>query len=293
MPRKPKRSTSNRINNLAVVSDLHAGCGLGLLPDTGVDLDDGGHFSPSRLQLKVWGMWKEFWGEAVPAFTHGEPYAVVCNGDAIDGVHHQATHQVTHNLTYQGRIAAACLAPVVEQCDGRFFLVRGTEAHVGRSGQEEERLAKELGAIPNQDGQYARNDLWIEVGGGLVHLMHHIGTTGSQAYEATSPHKHLVEIYAECGRWNQRPPDIVVRSHRHRYIETAMPAARGKARIVVTPAWQTKTPFVWRLPGAAITQPHIGGIVIRWVEESQTLFVREKYWTIERSATVTEVPSRG
>lgn len=281
MPKRKPRT----ITNLVVVSDIHAGCQLGLCPPT-VTLDEGGEYHQSPLQRKLWSMWEEFWGEHVPAFTHGEPFAVCFNGDAIDGVHHNSTTQITHNLKDQCGIAVEILKPVVEACEGRYYHVRGTEAHVGKSASTEEGLAKALKAVPDAH-QHARNDLWINVGGGLVHLLHHIGSTGSLAYETTAVMKELTESYVEAARWGRRPPDMIVRSHRHRYVELAIPSSRGKARAVVTPAWQGKTPFCWKIPGARLATPMFGGIVIRWVEDSQTLFVREKVWTVEPSSVVT------
>lgn len=281
MARKHRRGT---INNVVYVSDTHCGCGLALCPKDGVELDDGGRYMPSNLQLKIWSFWEQFWGEWVPAATRGEPFAVVHNGDAIDGTHHQSTTQITQNLTIQGRIAEQVLRPIVEACEGRYYHIRGTEAHVGKSAREEEALAERLGAIPNAEGQYARYDLWKAVGadGDLVHSLHHVGTTGSNAYEATAVHKELVETYTEAARWGGRPPLIVVRSHRHRHIETSIPTAHGKARAVVTPAWQGKTPFVWKIPGARLALPQFGGVLVRWSED-RVLFTKECVWSIGRS----------
>src|SRR5262249_17336948 len=132
------------INNLVVVSDTHTGCKLALVHKDGAELDDGGEYHPSKLQLKLWDYWEEFWGEFVPSVVRDEPFPVVHNGDAIDGVHHQAVHQWTHNLEDQSKHAEKILAPVVDLCEGRYFHIRGTEAHVGKSGQEEERLARKL-----------------------------------------------------------------------------------------------------------------------------------------------------
>jgi hypothetical protein len=270
------------INNLVVVADIHCGCAVGLLHPDGVSLDDGGTYKPSDFQLKLWSYWEEFWGEHVPKMTRGEPYAVCSLGDCVDGVHHQATTQITHNLTTQGAIAQKILEPVVQLCEGRFYSVRGTEAHVGKSGQEEERLARDLKAIPNEIGQHARYDLWKSVGPGLVHLLHHIGSTGSQAYEATAVHKELVESYIEACRWNERPPDVIVRAHRHRSIKTSIPTANGEAIAVVTPGWQGKTPFAWKIPGGRLSQPQFGGLVVRWSEQHQELFVRSKVYSLKR-----------
>jgi hypothetical protein len=284
----PKRTTSKRkpINNAVFISDTHCGCGLAICPPEGVELDDGGTYMPSKLQRQIYAYWEEFWGEHVPEVTHGEPYIVIHNGDAIDGVHHSSTTQITHNLTTQARIVVDLMKPIIAnpRCV-EYIHIRGTEAHVGKSAEQEEAVAKELGAKPNAEGQYARYDLWLEVGTGLVHSLHHIGTTGSQAYESTAIHKELVESFTEAGRWGRRPPDIIVRSHRHRAIETNIPTHNGKARAVVTACWQGKTPFVWKIPGGRISTPQFGGLVVRYAPDSGVLFVREKVWSIAPSKT--------
>jgi hypothetical protein len=284
----PKRSTSRRkpINNIVVVSDTHCGCGLAICPPEGVKLDDGGAYMPSKLQKQIYAMWEEFWEVHVPEATHGEPYVVVHNGDAIDGVHHNSTTQITHNLTIQGRMAVDLMKPVVSNLKCiEYYHIRGTEAHVGKSAEQEEKVAQELGAKPNAEGQFARYELWIQCGGHLCHTLHHIGTTGSQAYESTAIHKELVESFTEAGRWGHRPPDLIVRSHRHRAIETNIPTINGKARATVTPCWQGKTPFVWKIPGGRLSTPQFGGLVIRNDPKSNVLFLRERVWSIDRSPT--------
>lgn len=269
-----------KVNNLVVISDTHCGCRLGLCPPEAA-LDDGGTYQHSKLQAKVWNMWEEFWGEFVPHATSKEPYAVIHNGDAIDGVHHNSTTQISHNIEDQIEIAYNILKPVVEKCEGRYYHIRGTEAHVGKSAVHEEALAKRLKAIKNEEGQHSRYELWKYCGPALVHLLHHIGTTGSQAYEATAVHKELVESYVEAARWGRKPPDMIVRSHRHRYFrdEIATGTKIGHAEAVVTPAWQGKTPFTWKIPGARLSLPQFGGIVIRYHDDE--LYIRRKVWTID------------
>lgn len=261
------------IRNLVVVSDTHCGCRLGLMPPRPVKLDGGGTYSPSTFQRKMFAYWREFWDSWVPKATHGEPYDLVHNGDAIDGSHHNSTTQISHNIEDQIRMAEALLLPVVAACKklgGAYYHIRGTEAHVGQSGEFEERLARNLGAKPNAEGQYARFDLWKRVGGAkgpLVHLLHHIGSTSSAAHESSAVNAELAASYVEAARWNREPPDYVVRSHRHRSIGVELNGAKGYAAAIVTPAWQGKTPFAWKIPGARISEPQIGGIVIRRGDE--------------------------
>jgi len=256
------------VNNLVVISDTHCGCQAGLCPPGGARLDQGGRYMPNRLQQKVWSWWEEFWQKWVPVACHDEPFAVVVNGDLMDGRHHRSTHQVSQNLADQEAIAYEIFKPIVDCCEGRFYVVRGTEAHTGASAENEEKLARRLGAQPDADGQCARPELRARIGGsGRAHLTHHIGTTGSSHYETTAVLKELVESYVEAGRWGRDPYDAVVRSHRHRCCMTTIPSANTNAYSVVTPGWQLKTPFTYKIPGGRMTQPQFGGILLRQGDE--------------------------
>lgn len=284
---RPSSTPTNRevANSLIVFSDTHCGCRLGLHPYQPTRLDDGGFYYPSEFQQKVWSLWEEFWNDWVPLVTRGEPYDIVHNGDAIDGVHHGSTTQVSHNIHDQLRIAEECIAPQVERCKrlgGTYYHIRGTQAHVGQSGVYEEQLARALGAKPNELGQHARYDLWKRVGNCLVHLLHHVGTTSSAAHEASAVNAELTAEYVEAARWNREPPDFIVRSHRHRSIAVDMNSAKGYAAAIVTPAWQGKTPFVWRVPGARTSEPQFGGLIVRQGDEEY--YYRRKVWTMDRTA---------
>lgn len=284
MPKKPVRT-------LVIVSDTHCGCRLGICGPDHIRVDGGGHYVPSTFQKKLWLLWREFWDEWVPEVTRGEAYDVVHNGDAIDGSHHNSTTQISHNIEDQLRIAERVIAPEAERCralGGTYYHIRGTEAHVGQSGEYEERLARTLGAKPNDEQQYARFDLWKRVGvstkkvrAPLVHLLHHIGTTSSAAHESSAVNAELTASYVEAARWNREPPDFVVRSHRHRSIAVDLNSAKGYAAAVVTPAWQGKTPYVFKIPGARISEPQVGGIAIRQGEEE--FYYRRKVWSFDRS----------
>lgn len=275
------------VKTLIVVSDTHSGCRLALCPPDPQPLDGGGFYIPSDFQKKMWNLWRKFWDEWVPEVSRNEPYDIVHNGDCIDGVHHGSTTQISHNIEDQLRIAEAVLMPEVAKCiggGGTYYHVRGTEAHVGQSGVYEEQLAKRLGAKPNTDGQYARFDLWKRVGGEggpLVHLLHHIGTTGSAAHEASAVNAEMTAEYVEAARWGHEPPDFIVRSHRHRSIAVDLNSVKGNAAAIVTPAWQGRTPFAYKIPGARLAEPQFGGIAVRRGDVEG--YYRRCVWSFGRS----------
>jgi hypothetical protein len=269
-------------NNIVVVSDIHAGCKLAVCPPDGVQLDDGGKYMPSPLQQKLYAYWREFWDEFVPDATRGEEYTIVINGDMVEGAHHRATTPISNNPGDQIRIALSLMSPVVERAKRGLYVIRGTETHVGISATTEEGIAAALDAIPNDQGQRARWDLYKRFGDDrLAHFLHHVGSTSSMAYESTAPHKELTEMFIESARWDQRIPDVIARGHRHRHYEEAIATSRGRSHIIVTPCWQGKTPFAWKIPGARISMPQFGGAVIRSAHGET--FVRSYVKTVERS----------
>lgn len=283
-----KRQRANgHVRNLIVVSDTHCGCRLAICPPDPIPLDDGGTYHASAFQQKLWLLWREFFDVWVPDVTRGEPYDLLHNGDCIDGSHHGSTTQVSQNIEDQLRIAEALLKPEVAKCKasgGTYYHIRGTQAHVGQSAVWEEQLAMRLGAKPNKLGQYARYDLWKRVGGKggpLVHALHHIGSTSSAAHESSAVNAELAASYVEAARWKREPPTYVVRSHRHRSIAVDLDCANGYAAAIVTPAWQGKTPFVWRIPGGRLSEPQVGGVLIRRGDEEH--YYRRRVWSFDRS----------
>lgn len=278
------KGKDSKVCNVVVVADLHAGCRLGLCPPAPRNLDDGGKYVPSKYQNQMWRLWEEFWAVHVPEFCHNEPFAVVVNGDALEGVHHHAVTQISQNLADQFAIAHDILKPVVDLCEGRYYHIRGTEAHVGPSASDEERLAQSLHAVKDEDGRSARWEIYFKIKKSLIHVSHHIGIAGSMAYETSALSRELAEAYLESGRWGNEPPDVIIRSHRHRNSEVRIQTKRGFCTVATTAAWQLKTPYTFRVAGARQALPQIGGTVIR-IGDHDT-YTRHKVWTIGRPKEV-------
>lgn len=255
------------IRNMIVISDTHCGDQLGLCVPK-IKLAHGGQYRASRFQRAVYDTWKnEFWGSWVKQVTRGEPFAVTFNGDMVEGTHHRASHPISQNKSDQSNLAYEILAPVVDLCDGRFYYISGTEAHSGEAGQDEEKLAERLGAIPDESGRRSRYEMYINVGKAHCHFSHHIGVSGSMAYSHTGLSKEYTEFCADSARWGKTVPDIIVRSHRHVHDEVRVPTHRGYGIVVVTSGWQLRTPFSYRTINGRVRTPTIGGTLIRSGDE--------------------------
>lgn len=270
------------VDQCICISDLHFGCRVALCPPSGFPLGDGNLYHPGATQLAIWRAWREFWDEWVPRVTRGEPYAVVINGDLVDGVHHGSVSQFTHDISEQRELAEMVLVPELAGA-AAVYVTDGTEAHAGKSSQDDRTIAKAIGAVPNETGRHSRGDLWLALAGGrcLVHFAHHIGTTSRLSYETTAVMAEMDAFLSESARWGDQAPDVIVRSHRHRHIRAIIDGHRGDIIGCVTPGWQGKTPFVYRIPGGRVTLPQIGGILIRAGDEEN--YVRAFTRTLPRS----------
>lgn len=248
---------------IAIVSDLHVGSSIGLCSSK-LDLDDGGVYQPSKNQAELYRGWCKF-TQHVDGLQADKKVLVV-NGDLVDGDHHGTVSIVTNNIEVQEAAAIDLLKPAAKGYDA-VYVVRGTEAHTQPGAQSDERIARGIGAVQDATtGQFSRWQLWLDVDGIVFNVAHHIGTTSSAAYESSAVMREMVAALVEAGQWEQRLPDVVIRSHRHRYIKLAIPSARGEIQAAVTPGWQLRTPFVEKLD--RMRMPHIGGLVCT-VEEGK------------------------
>lgn len=276
------------LTNLVVASDLHCGSLVGLHPHKKTRLLDGGWYEPSPAQRQVAKLWDFFWQEWIPLVTKNEPFGVVINGDALDGQPHGSKQQVSINTADQIGIAMTMLEPIRDRCKGRLWATCGTEAHVGKSAENEELLFRSLGAVPDENGRYTRWMLKKTVGNAFVKFYHHVGGSTRPAYETSAPHARMIGEGEQAGRRRKAPPGALIFSHRHSFVMTTKYGAGGPMYSVVTPGWQGMTAFAYRI-GAP--PPDIGGILIRAVKTPKQmtesgediLRILPRVWPMEES----------
>lgn len=265
---------------MTIVSDLHVGSSVGLCPEGGFALDDGGWYKPSAAQEALSKAWGSFFEDAKKISARKR--VLVVNGDCIDGFHHNTVAVATNNIEVQERAAVELIKPILSGYK-QLYYVRGTEAHVGQGGQSEERVAKSLGAEVHPDtGNHSAFQWWLEADGYLVNIAHHISTTSSAAYESSAVMREMTAALVEAGQWRQKLPDILVRSHRHRFIEVSIPSEQGRIVALVTPGWQLKTPFVERIDRMRL--PHIGGVHL--IIKDGLCHVKEKIFGFQNTPIV-------
>ena len=238
---------------VAIVSDTHIGSTVGLCPPS-VNLDDGGTYSASPGQAWLWRSWKDF-SARVKTIAGGAEITTIFNGDLVEADSKKRSHQtITRNKADLTRIATETIAPLVD-ISTRAFFIRGTEAHVGKSAQYEEEIAADCSiAVKSSETVTSWWSLYADIGGVCFDISHH-GRIGSLPWNRAAPLGQMAirTLLAYAGR---RVPNVLVRSHNHRYASTH---DNYPVTVISTPAWQLATEYTHRL---GIPEPaDIGGII--------------------------------
>lgn len=261
-----------RITRIVVLSDLHVGSTVGLWP--GKHRVEGG----GSYETNVYQRWlHECWQTAVEQIAQIRPKPiVVLNGDEIQGVNMRDGQLVTNKIDIQVDAALNLLEPV-RRAAKKLYVIRGTEWHVGKAAEYVEHLAQLLKAEkdPASD-QWSWWELYLDIGGPVIHFAHHVGVSSVPWYEATVPLRDTLMLLAELWRFfGQAGPNVraVVRSHRHRCIHIDVPPG---IHVVVTPAWQLKTAFLYKKSSSML--PQIGYVILEW--DGFDLLVRKRIFPL-------------
>jgi hypothetical protein len=268
---------NNKTLVLGVFSDIHAGSTIGLCHPNGVSLDDGGSYIPSPEQCWLWECWVNGWKhvnniiERERRFSDNDvDFGIISNGDATDGNHHKTVQILSGAEGAHIKCAAECIREPLNLNPKWVWIIRGTEAHVGKSGGLEEGLAVALdreGApiqrMPNR-GPWSWWDLRLEAHGRLLDFTHH-GRMGQRAHTKGSYHQLFAfDVWAERAKRGERAPDIAVRSHMHQYRDSGPPHPLERTtRVIQTPAFQLATAFVKRVSAESLADIGLVAIVIR------------------------------
>jgi len=265
---------------IAICGDLHCGSTVGLCPPEGMELDDGGLYEPSPAQRWLWDCWEQSWAIA-KSYARGKHLSLILNGDLIDGDHHR-TAQIASPLTgiHLGCAMESLRVPLALKPKA-IHVLRGTPSHSGRSGSSEEAVAHALRDMswpiikdPETDkfSSYRRR---LDIGDVRLDLSHH-GRMGQRAHTRGSYSRlygfdiwaeQMLETYTAMRHSDdplkifneRRPPDIAVRSHNHKYMDTGFDH-RGITRVISAPAFQLATEWIHRI--AAESLADIGIILL-------------------------------
>lgn len=242
---------------LVCIADTHFGCRFAPCPDR-VPLTDDSAYLPSPWQRQLNDWWMHWWDAYVPSVVCDKPFWLLHCGDIIEGRHHRNTVAISLNLDVQAEVALAMLEPVVrrKQCRG-LYVIRGTEAHDGPAHETCNMVAKQLGAIRANNGEWVWSEVDMLLGPHVIHAMHHSGISVSPVTEGGVLLRNLLQQNFERMRWGNPPITAIVRGHAH-YAQHREFA--GGLHAVSLPAWQLKTHHASKVvPDKA---PQVGGAIL-------------------------------
>jgi len=232
-------------------------------------LDGGDEYQPSKIQRALWDSWLDFWETMakLAKAKRAKSANIVFGGDMVDKNVHKAGATWTRNPK-DLKEAASQVAEVPFRAFKKHapkiatfvFVVRGTEAHVGRDAHIEEWLAEDIGAVRSTEGTNTASwwVLDIENSGGLwLNFQHHPeaaslreNTVGNAARTCAN------EIFLSYTRYGEKPPDIAIRHHLHRFQDSGR---NLPVHCLFNWGWQHKTTYVQRRGGGTKITP-VGGL---------------------------------
>lgn len=249
------RKKASTIRLAAVVADIHCGSTLAILPP-GFKTLEGNEVKQTPIQQWLWECWTDATEQWLPEVVGSDPFALVVDGDATEGVHHGTKQIISNELLDHRDAAFQTLKPLVDRAAKTFF-VEGTECHTANM---EHTLARSLKAEPDPDtGKPAWERLDLTIAGTRCIFQHHIGTAIRPYLEATQLGIQLaVEQLEAVKNGETRMPKLMCCAHRHRYGEFR--DASGYS--VVVPPWQMLTRHGRKVVPSARTRP--GLVIFDW-----------------------------
>lgn len=260
---------------IVVDSDQHCGSTLGLCPPGGVQLPDENWFKPGKALTHLWGEHQNFVDDAAELIKrwrkNGATAHYINLGDLTDGDHHR-THQIASRD--QGTHIAAARGVLL---DGFLRLgfdtlqfVMGTPAHVGQAGGLEKSIARNIedAGYPVVRCPWNEQTIWPEltadIGAYRFDFKHH-GRAGQREHTRKSYQAiYAYDIHGSYQNDGRRPPDVAVRAHRHKIMDSG-PDHRGVTRVINTGCWQYSSE--WVKSRAIESRPDFGGWIFVVTDE--------------------------
>jgi len=235
---------------LLVVSDLHCGSEVGLMPPeseirTGNRIGFGGNVHQEWL----WHCWTDLQSQFA-RIRGKDRYALLLNGDLTEGVHHKSIEALTQSVEDHANMAIAAVGGLAGKAE-KSFVTLGTEVHTGLI---ENYIAKAIGSA----GGRARGKWLFRMAGCLVDATHHIGTTSRAYLEAGALSIAMGNARLNSMRCGQEPARVYLRGHRH----TGGWFSDGQGMMGVTGGWQFLTRYGRKVVPDSIPRP--SGLVLDW-----------------------------
>lgn len=273
----PTQTEPKSIRALAIISDLHVGSDEAILqPDFLTEKAQ----PIGRTPISSW--LYDCWLDAhvwLNALLPAKEYALIVNGDCIEGNHHRTNEIWSPDPRNHVKAAKELLKPVADRA-GKVYMVKGTDCHVGGS---ENSIGDYLGAQINPEhGQPNWQHLRLDACGNRVSVRHHFPATSRSYLEASQHSIQLGNAVNEAVRSGGVAPSILVGAHRHRTGHFC----DGNRLTVVTGAWQALTVHGFKVVPDGVVCPSMYVLDWRGVPDGQLPVVHFRRYNPPQPAAV-------
>ena len=247
---RKRTGKATAIRKVLVISDTHCGSSVALMPP-GFVTDNGNEIKPNAIQEWLWQCWVHMIEEWVPEQTGTDPWALVINGDLVEGIHHHTTEIISSDFGDHLEIARLCydLFNQIPNPPAKIFITIGTEVHTRNC---ETRIGRAIGAQKDiSTGRYAFQRLDLRVNGTHCAFRHHIGTTARPYLEASQLSIHLGVEQLSAAKNDLPIPKVLGCAHRHKHGMFR----DSSGMCFVTGPWQFLTRFGYKVVPAELCKP--------------------------------------
>ena len=143
-------------------------------------------------------------------------------GDAIEGIHHGSKQFITARVQEHEKIAEDAIDNGLRMMkhgkDDKFYMVSGTESHVGES---EERIASDVGPVAYMPAPEDKVTRWcwpmlpVSINGVFGLIAHHGPGPGSGANEGNPLRNKVRNIVVSRALRGKKAPRFIVFGHKH------------------------------------------------------------------------------
>lgn len=271
------KPTSKRPRLVFVVSDIHAGSTVAIMPPKFTTLE-GVVLDQNPVQKFFWKCWTDAM-KWVASVANGDPYVVVVNGDAIEGNHHRTTQIISADTGDHVECAIHILRDLVARAN-KTFMIRGTECHTQNA---EVVLGKAMKTERNpESGLPAWDKLYMDVAGVRCIFRHHIGTSVRRGLAGTQLSLQLAEEQVEAANANLPIPRVLCCAHRHKFGYYH----DNNGICLVSPPWQALTRHGHKVVGSAVTNPGLYALDFRDCREGELPRVHSKVYECEQPQAI-------
>lgn len=225
---------------ILVVNDLHCGSRWGVMPSRFEWEEDGQRdfADANAIQEILFREWKDM------CIDVGKVYAVIVNGDTVDGIDYKTggKYQWTSNYRLQAQCAKQLLTMISFKSNRRFYITQGSNYHTGTNMSGDEYLSDIIHA------KKFGYELIIDVNGLGIHVCHFIGSAKSNLESEIENYIMHQEQNGKVG--------LILRAHKHSFKYAGI----SDLVAIQSPCWKAKEEFS-RARGFK-WEPQMGYIVI-------------------------------